>query len=513
MATAEEILAAEVCDDILTVDLDSRVINIPKNVTNIGVESDDEVRKLHFRVPQYYCDIDLSKFVIRINYMNAKKGGDVYDVMSSEVVDGMICFDWVVGRNAVAFDGNVSFIVCMKDVDTEGNVLREFNTTIATLPVLPGLETGEAIVNEYYDLLEQWKASLFGSGETIEQNIRSTGDEVLDNIETAGSEVLANIETTGNNVLTSIGTAGNDVLTSIDTAVDTYIAEHQEELTGPQGPQGEKGETGDAFTYDMFTDEQLEALTGPQGIRGEKGDTGDTGPQGPQGIRGEKGDTGDTGPQGAQGEKGETGDGFKVLDYYDDLSALETTISNPNAGDAYGIGTSDPYDIYVYGETSGWVNNGPLHGPQGPQGEKGETGDAFTYDMFTDEQLEALTGPQGEKGDTGPQGPQGIQGDTGPQGEQGIQGERGTSIVSIKRTSGTGAAGTTDMYTITLSDGTTETFSVYNGADGTGVGDMLMSIYDPQSRNTDIFAYIDEKFSELSVVNSTTFESLIEQGG
>ena len=54
-------------------------------------------------------------------------------------------------------------------------------------------------------------------------------------------------------------------------------------------------------------------------------------------------------------------------------------------------------------------------GPQGPQGvqgvqgEKGDTGAAFTYDMFTAEQLEALRGPQGEKGE---QGPKGDKGDT-----------------------------------------------------------------------------------------------------
>jgi hypothetical protein len=38
--------------------------------------------------------------------------------------------------------------------------------------------------------------------------------------------------------------------------------------------------------------------------------------------------------------------------------------------------------------------------------------------------------------------------------------------VSITRTSGTGAAGTTDTYTITYSDSTTSTFSVYNGSNG-----------------------------------------------
>lgn len=37
----------------------------------------------------------------------------------------------------------------------------------------------------------------------------------------------------------------------------------------------------------------------------------------------------------------------------------------------------------------------------GPQGEPGEQGAPFTYDMFTEEQLNALKGPAGE---TGPKG-------------------------------------------------------------------------------------------------------------
>lgn len=53
-------------------------------------------------------------------------------------------------------------------------------------------------------------------------------------------------------------------------------------------------------------------------------------------------------------------------------------------------------------------------GDTGAAGPRGATGAAFTYDMFTPEQLAALTGPQGpqgEKGDTGPQGPQGEKGE------------------------------------------------------------------------------------------------------
>lgn len=42
----------------------------------------------------------------------------------------------------------------------------------------------------------------------------------------------------------------------------------------------------------------------------------------------------------------------------------------------------------------------------------------------------------------------------------------GRSIVSIRRTDGNGAAGTTDTYTITYNDNKTDTFTVYNGTDG-----------------------------------------------
>lgn len=49
-----------------------------------------------------------------------------------------------------------------------------------------------------------------------------------------------------------------------------------------------------------------------------------------------------------------------------------------------------------------------LVGPQGEQGEKGEKGDPFEYSDFTPEQLEGLKGPKGDTGNTGPQGEPGV---------------------------------------------------------------------------------------------------------
>lgn len=114
---------------------------------------------------------------------------------------------------------------------------------------------------------------------------------------------------------------------------------------------------------------------GPQGLRGEQGIQGETGPQGPIGETGPQGPVGPKGEQGVKGDKGDTGSGFKVLGYFSTQEELGSTIVSPQAGDAYGVGTGAPYDIYIYDAiNSVWKNNGPLQGAQGPKGDKGDRG-------------------------------------------------------------------------------------------------------------------------------------------
>ena len=61
-----------------------------------------------------------------------------------------------------------------------------------------------------------------------------------------------------------------------------------------------------------------------------------------------------------------SGKDFQILGYYDSLEQLKQAVPSPERGDAYGIGTSYPYDIYVYdGVSKTWKNNGAIQGPQG----------------------------------------------------------------------------------------------------------------------------------------------------
>lgn len=69
----------------------------------------------------------------------------------------------------------------------------------------------------------------------------------------------------------------------------------------------------------------------------------------------------------------------------------------------------------------------------------------------------------------------------GPEGPEGPQGPQGYAIGYIKKVSGTSESGSTDTYEIHLNnkeETVCGTFSVYNGKDGRGAGDMKKNVYD-----------------------------------
>lgn len=172
--------------------------------------------------------------------------------------------------------------------------------------------------------------------------------------------------------------------------------------------KGPKGDPGAALTYDMLTDEQKAELKGAPftyadftkeqlaALKGEKGDPfvySDFTSAQLAALKGERGDPfryEDFTQQQLAALKGETGQGFVVKGKYDSLELLQSSVPTPSAGDAYGVGTAEPYNIYIYdGVSSTWVDYGHL------QGAKGDKGDAFTYADFTPAQLEALKGENG----------------------------------------------------------------------------------------------------------------------
>ena len=145
---------------------------------------------------------------------------------------------------------------------------------------------------------------------------------------------------------------------------------------GPKGDQGPKGQDGNPGPRGLTGEQGPRGYTGAQGIPGQAGPKGE---QGPQGIQG---------PVGPRGYKGDKGDPFT----YSDFTAEQLEALRGPQGIQGERGPQGEQGIQGIQGPKGDV------GPQGPQGPKGDTGAAFTYDMFTQEQLAALKGPKGEQG-------------------------------------------------------------------------------------------------------------------
>ena len=107
---------------------------------------------------------------------------------------------------------------------------------------------------------------------------------------------------------------------------------------------------------------------------------------------------------------------FQVLGQYNTLALLKAAHPTGKAGDAWAIGTGEPYIVHIWDIDA--LDYKPIGALQGAQGAQGPTGDA------------------------------------------------GRGVSSVVLTSGDHSPGTTDVYTMYFTDGTSMQYMVRNGANG-----------------------------------------------
>ena len=189
------------------------------------------------------------------------------------------------------------------------------------------------------------------------------------------------------------------------------------------------------------------------------------------------------------------------------LSVVTVTVSTlPPGNDA----------TATYDKNTGTLALGIPQGATGNKGDKGNTGPANKLSIGTvssgkvasatitgeaPNQVLNLVLEKGEQGEQGKQGKQGEQGKQGIQGETGPQGNPGADAPTI---TGITIRQTDYHMIVTLSDGTSYDAGYCRGASGAGTGDMLASVYDPQNKHQDIFAYIDEAIKGVSITTDAT---------
>lgn len=184
------------------------------------------------------------------------------------------------------------------------------------------------------------------------------------------------------------------------------------------------------------------------------------------------------------------------------LSVVSVTVTTLPAGSSA---------TATYDKSTGTLALGIPQGSKGDTGATGATGPAnvLTIGSVTSGKVASATitgeAPNQvlnlvlEKGDKGEQGKQGIQGEQGKQGIRGEIGPQGNPGADAPTITGITIRQSDYHLIVTLSNGTSYDAGYCRGASGAGTGDMLASVYDPQNKHQDIFAYIDNAIKDVKV--------------
>lgn len=158
------------------IDEDLRVIAIPERGVVLGVEGDKDVNRVRFHMNRMWRGNDLSTYELRINYENAAGDRNYYTVVDKTVIGNTVMFDWLVAADAVAYKGDVWFIVV--GLVTAGGVVKQaFHTTLGTAKCLQGLAVDTRTdIPEIRDFLATLKEEVTGYAQAYVDKAKNSAD-------------------------------------------------------------------------------------------------------------------------------------------------------------------------------------------------------------------------------------------------------------------------------------------------------------------------------------------------
>ena len=146
-----------------------RTVNVPNSLQRLGVQYDHNVNTIIFDCPRYPDEdptVDMSKMQIFINYMlpNKKLGASQGVNVEIDPEDNTLMhFSWKITRAITQYKGVLSTLVCVKQVNDDGNEVYHWNTVMfQRFTVYEGMECSEVIVEENADIIASISESFSG---------------------------------------------------------------------------------------------------------------------------------------------------------------------------------------------------------------------------------------------------------------------------------------------------------------------------------------------------------------
>lgn len=145
---------------------------ITRNITNnssklIIMQYDHNSERFTFEIPRVIEGHDMSlSDVVRVHFINigsikTNTNSGVYEVddvdVSSDNPD-IITFSWLISGAATKYNGSLNFAIRFYCLSDESEIEYSWGTNIySEIKVSNSLDNSETIVEDYVDVLEQWK--------------------------------------------------------------------------------------------------------------------------------------------------------------------------------------------------------------------------------------------------------------------------------------------------------------------------------------------------------------------
>ena len=170
-----------------------RKLNVPTEYSIAGVEHDKNARCFRFKLPklpEFQDLVDLSGLSCRVNYQHEffdyAFTTDLFletnETITDESGEEYLIFRWVLGEECFPTSGKLSFILCCSFRGEQDDILKEWNSEIATVEVRKGLELDNEIVFQKDISANGWATTrrIADGAVTLDKLAQEVKDEFLD---------------------------------------------------------------------------------------------------------------------------------------------------------------------------------------------------------------------------------------------------------------------------------------------------------------------------------------------
>ena len=167
---------------------EKRVVIVPDELKTIGVQYDNKVNRLPFRIPRHWDGQDLFDMSIYINYkLPDGTTSSHYVNQKTAEDDNTISFDWVINQKKKKKAGDITFLVCAKKTNhiarsmpaEEDDTIHWNSELCKDIRVSEGLECDEEIIETHPEIIQQIFDRIDSLEITTDIYTKSEMDELL----------------------------------------------------------------------------------------------------------------------------------------------------------------------------------------------------------------------------------------------------------------------------------------------------------------------------------------------